>query len=288
MAWLLRGLREGIVTTAYPRRPDGYGANFRGAVSVPETGEGGPERSASVEALCPTGAIALDGASPTVDRGRCILCGRCVEQRPELFRFDPSVETATLRRHALVVPDHGDQGDEGDRALEEARERLGGAVRALRRSLHIRHVDSGSDGATEWEVNALSNPVYDVHRLGIFFTASPRHADLLLVSGAGVAGMAGALRRTYEAMPEPKLVMAAGTDAISGLGWPEPPGAPGTRLRGGYTQARGVAAVLPVDVWVPGSPPSPFSLLQGILLVIGLLREPVPQGSGPARGRGAP
>ncbi len=82
--------------------------------------------------------------------------------------------------------------------------------------MHLRHVDAGSDGSEEWEILALLGPVYDIHRLGIFFTASPRHADVLLVTGAGSAGMAGPLRTTYEAMPDPKLVIAVGTDAVSG------------------------------------------------------------------------
>ena len=89
-------------------------------------------------------------------------------------------------------------------------------TRALRRSVHLRHVDAGSDGTEEQEILALLNPVYDIHRLGIFFTASPRHADVLLVTGAGARGMAEPLRRTYDGMPDPKVVIAVGTDAVSG------------------------------------------------------------------------
>ena len=139
-------------------------------------------------------------------------------------------------------------------------------MRALRRSIHIRHVDAGSDGSEEWEVAALTNPVYDVQRLGIFFTATPRHADLLLVTGVGTAGMAGPLVRTFDAMPDPKIVIAAGTDAVSG-GLVHP----------GYATGPGVGAIVPVDVWVPGSPPSPFALLHGILVGIGLLAEESPR-----------
>jgi Ni,Fe-hydrogenase III small subunit len=128
--------------------------------------------------------------------------------------------------------------------------------------VHIRHVDAGSDGAEEWEIAALLGPVYDVGRLGIFFTASPRHADLLLVTGAGSTGMAGPLATTYEAMPDPRVVVAVGTDAISG-------GLVGP----GYATTGGVGGVVPVDVWVPGSPPSPFSILHGLLLAVGLLPD---------------
>jgi Ni,Fe-hydrogenase III small subunit len=158
----------------------------------------------------------------------------------------------------LVVP----VPEESETALAQARADLGRRVRALRRSVHVRHVDAGSDGSEEWEIAALLNPVYDVHRLGIFFTASPRHADLLLISGAGSAGMAGPVRTTYEAMPDPRVVVAVGTDAASG-GMVSPT----------YATRGGVGDLVPVDVWVPGSPPSPFSILHGILLAVGLIPE---------------
>jgi Ni,Fe-hydrogenase III small subunit len=104
--------------------------------------------------------------------------------------------------------------------------------------------------------------VYDVQRLGIFFTASPRHADILLVTGAGSGAMTGPLVETYEAMPSPKVVVAAGTDALSG-----------GMHAGSYATTGGVTASLPVDVLVPGSPPSPFSLLHGILLAVGIVAD---------------
>ncbi len=134
--------------------------------------------------------------------------------------------------------------------------------------MHLRHVDAGSDGSDEWEVQALTNPVYDLHRLGIFFTASPRHADILLVTGIGTAGMIEPLRRTLEGMPRPTVVIAAGTDAISG-----------GLIGGGYTGGTGIGDLVPVDVWIPGSPASPFSLLHGILLGSGPACPPTVQGA---------
>jgi Ni,Fe-hydrogenase III small subunit/ferredoxin len=258
MPWVLRGLREGVVTTRYPRRPDGYGPSFRAAVSVLEPARA-PEGTDPVR-LCPTGAIGSVAGVVSLDRGRCVLCGRCVEAMPELFAFDASPESARVGRGSLVVPVSEETGEQ----LERLRADLAGRVRALKRSLHVRHVDAGSDGSEEWEVAALLNPLYDVQRLGIYFTATPRHADLLLVTGAGSIGMAEPLRTTYEAMPAPKLVVAAGTDAASG-GIVHP----------GYATLGGIASTVPVDVFVPGSPPSPFSLLHGILLAVGLL----PRGS---------
>jgi Ni,Fe-hydrogenase III small subunit/ferredoxin len=262
MPWILRGLRDGIVTTRYPRRPDGYGPGFRGSVEVlapatdDERAPGSPVPGGALD-VCPTGAITIGGDSSLhVDLGRCILCGRCVTALPDHFAFSPSAEASSLARSALVVPSH----PEDDDAIARVRGDIDRRVKTLRRSIHVRHVDAGSDGSEEWEVAALLNPVYDVQRLGIYFTATPRHADVLLVTGAGTVGMARPLRATYQAMPEPKVVVAAGTDAVSG-------GLVGPS----YATSPGVAGIVPVDVWVPGSPPSPFGLLHGILLGIGLL-----------------
>jgi Ni,Fe-hydrogenase III small subunit len=131
----------------------------------------------------------------------------------------------------------------------------------FRRSLHIRHVDCGSDGAIEQEIAALLNPYYDMHRLGLFFTATPRHADVLLVTGPVTAPMQEPLRRTYEAMPRPRAVVAAGSDACSGSIWTAP------------QTLGGVDRVLPVDVYIPGDPPSPIALLHGLLLAAGRVAQ---------------
>ncbi|MHB8245992.1 MAG: NADH-quinone oxidoreductase subunit B family protein [Acidimicrobiales bacterium] len=259
MPWVTRGLRDGIVTSRYPRRPDGYGQEFRGAIVVysdRESDLAGTDVAAVTEG-CPTQAISIETRRLRVDRGRCILCGRCAEICPDLFAFDPGFETSAVLRSRLVVPEL----EEDDAGVATARNELARRVKALRRSVHIRHVDAGSDGAEEWEVAALTNPVYDVQRLGIYFTASPRHADLLLVTGVGTAGMRASLEHTFEVMPDPKVVIAAGVDAISG-----------GLLSTGYASGGGITGLLPVDVLVPGSPPSPFGLLHGILLAVGLLQ----------------
>jgi Ni,Fe-hydrogenase III small subunit/ferredoxin len=255
MPWIPRGLRDGIVTSRYPRRPDGYGEGFRGSIVV-QPGHRTDHRAGEVVEACPTDAISIEAGQVHLDRGRCILCGRCSELYPEVFQFAPDFETSVVGRDCLVVPDV----EEDDAALILARSQLAQRVKALRRSVHIRHVDAGSDGADEWEVAALTNPIYDVQRLGIYFTASPKHADLLLVTGVGAKGMLGSLQQTFEVMPEPKVVIAAGVDAISG-----------GLIGSGYAARGGIADAIPVDVFVPGSPPTPFGLLYGILLAIGLL-----------------
>lgn len=257
LKWIPRALRRGRVTTDYPARAEPAPRGYRGRVEVAEGGVG----DAATAAVCPTGAIAVgaDGRL-RLDRGRCILCGACVEAHPERFAFaagPDAYETAARTRGALVVGDGAGGG-----AAEPLREALGAQVRALQRSIHVRHVDAGSDGAEEWEIAALTNPHYDIQRLGLYFTASPRHADVLLVSGGVTGPMREPLLRAWEAMPGPKSVVAAGTDACSG----------GLSEAGGETMG-GVDRLLPVDVYVPGSPPAPIALLHGLLLAIGSIGE---------------
>lgn len=259
MPWVFKGLRNGILTTRWPKHADNYFDQFPAAVRV----VGGPGTAVSAAAaeaaeVCPTQAISV-APRPRIDRGRCILCGRCVDSAPDWFAWEPSSATAELARDALVVG----ETEETDESLAELRSALAGRVRWLGRSVHLRHVDTGSDGSDEWEIEALNNPVYDLHRLGIFFTASPRHADILLVTGIGANGMIEPLRRTLEAMPAPKVVIAVGTDAVSG-----------GLIGGGYSAGTRISDVVPVDVWIPGSPASPFSVLHGILLALGRVPRP--------------
>jgi Ni,Fe-hydrogenase III small subunit/ferredoxin len=249
LEWIPRGLGKGIATTRYPRGPEPAPTGFRGRIEVRQAGAG----SKPLEDVCPTGAIRVRDGRVAVDRGRCILCGACVAADADRFAFVPDYETAVRRRGALVV-------GEPTGALGELRSSLGEQSRSLKRSIHVRHVDAGSDGAEEWEISALTNPFYDMQRLGFFFTLSPRHADVLLVSGGVTLAMKAPLERAYEVMPHPKAVVAAGTDACSG----------GFAAVTGEV-AGGVDQVLPVDVYVPGSPPSPIALLHALLLAAGVV-----------------
>lgn len=257
MPWISRGLRNGIVTSRYPRKADDLGAEFRGSVTVNRRVVSNGDAQRVIE-LCPSQAIALRGDDLTLDRGACVLCGRCVQELPDVFQFSRSLETSSNVRHALVVPTQ----DENDESLRAVRDELASRVKVLRRSIHVRHLDAGSDGSDEWEVAALTNPIYDVQRLGIYFTASPRHADVLLVTGVGTLGMSGPLLHTLEAMPDPKVVIAAGVDAIGG-----------GLLGHSYASHAGISSLVPVDVFVPGSPATPFGLLHGILMAVNLLAK---------------
>jgi Ni,Fe-hydrogenase III small subunit len=142
-----------------------------------------------------------------------------------------------------------------DGSLRQVASRLNDEVlRLLGRALAIRHVDAGSCNGCELEIHALANPYYNIESLGIRFVASPRHADLLLVTGPVSRNMEEALRRTYEAMPEPKLVVAIGDCGCTG---------------GIFGESYGrVENVIPVDVAVPGCPPPPAALMQGILTAV--------------------
>lgn len=256
LAWISRRLGQGRMTTCYPRHPEQPPHGFMGRVELVSHEPAG----AVLEEVCPTGAIRIDAEGrPSLDRGRCILCGACVRAAPQHFAFVPEFETATRTREALVEQPglRFRAGDEG------ARRALGEQARALRRSIHVRHIDTGSDGSEEWEIHALWNPYYDIQRLGFFLTSSPRHADILLVTGGVTEPMRDPLLHTWEVMPEPKALIAVGTDACSG----------GLSAAAGH-RAGGVDQTLPVDVYVPGSPPSPIALLDGLLQAVGLLRAP--------------
>ena len=135
----------------------------------------------------------------------------------------------------------------------------------LKRSLHVRHLDSGSCNGCDWEIAALLNPVYDLQRLGIDIVASPRHADLLLVTGVMTRNLTQAARLTYEAMPEPRLVVAVGACALGG-------GVFATT----YAAAGSTEPVLPVDVFIPGCPPRPEAIIHGLLVAVGRM-DPRPR-----------
>jgi Ni,Fe-hydrogenase III small subunit len=136
-------------------------------------------------------------------------------------------------------------------------------TRLFGRSLHIRTLDTGSCAACEQEIRLLAAPHYDLHRLGFFFTPAPRHADLLMVTGPMIRAFDHAVRKTYQAMPDPKIVVATGACALGGVYQPDP-----------FTHG-GVGETLPVDVWIPGCPPSPLALLQGLGVAVGRLAEKV-------------
>jgi Ni,Fe-hydrogenase III small subunit/formate hydrogenlyase subunit 6/NADH:ubiquinone oxidoreductase subunit I len=282
---LRKTAQTGLVTIRYPETPALLSEHFRGAprFDFREWRDARPAAEA-----CPTGAIAIqesgDTRHVTVDYGLCIYCGQCAEADPngavEMTRL---FELAALDRRDLVITAEYAVNPEGIQQelkrlhhgywpVEETSEKIERKVRdrirrVLGRSLAIREVDAGSCNGCEVEITALTNPVYDLERLGIHFVASPRHADMLLVTGPVTRNMELALVKTYRATPDPKVVVAVGACGISG----------GIFGRN-YATLGGVDQTVPVDVFIPGCPPRPHALLYGILLAVGRIeRKGLPQ-----------
>lgn len=271
--------RTGIVTCGYPKTAASIAEGFRG---LPKIDFSAWHDALPAAAVCPTGAITVKDRGGlrdvTVDYGLCVFCGLCAEATPEgAVRITPEFELAVEDRQELVSVAQYSLNNDGSHekltslrsraaAGEPAAERAGRKLKEkisalLGRSLAIREVDAGSCNGCELEIHALNNPIYDIERFGIHFVASPRHADMLLVTGPVTRNMEVALKKTYLATPDPKLVVAVGACGISG-------GIFGQN----YASLGAVDRVIPVDVYIPGCPPRPQALLQGILLAIGRIR----------------
>ncbi len=251
---MLRIIRErllqGYRTMRYPRgKAPELPERFRGLPVVDADKRVGG--CTDCREACPTGAIALDTDRRLVlDMGRCIFCGACEAACPQgAIRFTRDYRLTARRRADLIV------GSEGFSRAEALAARL---RRLLGRSLRLRQVSAGGCGACEADANVLSTVGWDMGRFGIQFVASPRHADGLLVTGPVTKNMRLALEKTWEAIPEPKILIASGSCAISGgifAGSPE--------------TSDGVGNILPVDLFVPGCPPHPLTLLDGLLRLLG-------------------
>jgi Ni,Fe-hydrogenase III small subunit len=238
-SWIGRSISRGILTSRYPQE-----AAVEGEVPLtaraPSPVGGLPALPSGISS-CPVGAI----TDTTLDQGKCIRCARCL---PKGFAFTGPVESATRTRSGLRTgPGNPSVTDGAPPPLRE-----------LGRSLHLFMIDVGSCNACNLEVLALANPFYDSQRLGIFFTNSPRHADVLLVVGIPTAEMVEPLRRAYDALPAPKAVVAVGACPISGGVFAGTPALVAT-----------LGDLVPVDVFIPGCPPTPVSILDGLLQLTG-------------------
>ena len=210
---------------------------------------------------CPMAALRQEERDNTrelvLDYGECTGCGNCIEAGRDAMRVATKLSHCGVARAGLIRRWDVENGDE--RFVEHpAIENAAREIRALlRRALNIRQVDAGSCNGCEAEIGALTNPYYDLERFGIHFVASPKHADMLLVTGPVTRNMAEALSHTYEATPAPRLVVAVGACGCSG-----------GIFAGSYAVAGAVDKVIPVDGFIPGCPPTPSMLLTGILNVL--------------------
>lgn len=208
---------------------------------------------------CPSHAIVLDEVSNDIgiNYDECVFCTLCDEVCPVgaarmTSKFELAENDRTkLRKNAIVIEERNLPDKSYEIICSEVKEKV---KRIFGRSLQIREVDAGSCNGCDYEINALNNPFNDIERLGINFVASPRHADMLLVTGTATRNMELALVKTFNATPDPKLVVAVGACACSG-----------GIFKDNYATRNGIDCIVPVDVYIPGCPPRPQAIMYGIL-----------------------
>ncbi|MBI4597422.1 MAG: NADH-quinone oxidoreductase subunit NuoB [Candidatus Omnitrophica bacterium] len=244
-------VEQGCRTLPFPSALATLPERFRGRPTLDHSKC--PDGCQACADACPVQALQAGGAMQ-LDLGRCLFCRDCLDACPEgAIAYTRDYRLASTKRQDLVL-----QGDEVPRvhALDQKMRKLFG------RSLKLREVCAGSCNGCEMELQALNNVVFDLGRFGVQFVASPRHADGLIVTGPVTENMRVALLNTYEAIPSPKLVIAVGACAISG-----------GPFRDSAQVRNGVEGLLPVDLYLPGCPPHPLTLLDGLLRLLGRIED---------------
>jgi len=197
--------------------------------------------------LCPVAAISSNPVK--IDLGKCTFCGECSRQFPNKIKFTSDYKIATNERDRLIIK----EGD--DKLVEVNPEKVRSEIhRVFGRSLKLRQVCAGGDNSCEMELNAANNVQFDMSRFGIDFVASPRHADGIVITGPITKNMAVPLQICYDAIPEPKIIVLVGTDAISG----------GIHA-GSAALDRSFLEKYPVDLYIPGNPSHPLTIINGLL-----------------------
>ncbi len=280
-----RFFNEGVVTNSFPtivtEPPDGFLGkpviDFERCTVCDKCADACPTGAISIKTVTQTKSPIETERILTLNYGDCIFCGECAVACPEAVSMTKQFQLAVTNKEDLVTQARYRDDGEGkftfvgmiqspvhhEASVDELGLRLKETIdKILGRSLHIREVDAGSCNGCEVEITSLNNPIYDIERFGIHFVASPRHADMLLVTGPVTRNMAIALKHTYDATPGPKVIVAVGACAIGGGIFGQ-----------SYASCGGVDVVLPVDVYIPGCPPRPEALLHGILLAVGRMHQ---------------
>jgi Ni,Fe-hydrogenase III small subunit/NAD-dependent dihydropyrimidine dehydrogenase PreA subunit len=244
-------LRQGHRTAEFPPKSANLSDRFRG---FPVIGAGKcPDDCRKCVKVCPTGAVA-GKRDLEIDLGKCLFCGDCESACPQgLIRFGREYRMAASTREGLVA---------GEREYQLARKLERESLALFGRSLRLREVSAGGCNGCEADVAVLNTVVFDLSRFGIQFVASPRHADGILVTGPVTGNMKQALEKTWDAVPAPKIVIAVGACAISGGPF------------AGHPQVHnGAGGILPVSLFIPGCPPHPLTILDGLLRLLGRIKD---------------
>lgn len=251
---ILARLRQGHQTMKYPNGP---------APKLPDRFRGRPiidnskctANCNNCAVACPTGANIVTNNQPSIDIGKCLFCADCAKACPQkAIQFSNDHRLAARFKKDMIINDKNAQL--ADVSMDNKIKKI------LGRSLKLRQVSAGGCNACEADTNVLNTLAWDLGRFGIQFVASPRHADGLLITGPVTQNMHLALKKTYDAVPEPKIVIAVGACAISG----------GPYINHQQTN-NGADTIVPVDLYIPGCPPHPLTILDGLLRFLGRIEK---------------